>query len=164
MNRIPSRRSRGYRAWLLLIVSLGLASAAPAPPVPGPRTVLTGSIAPVPSAAALRAADLNRRIEFMIPLKMRNYAEMLKVLSSRVRLPIGGQLVNQPRLRPNQDRPEPPRRFCLRNGAPTAALHAVEIRQSVRGKQSLCFSANGSERSGRVGAAHARHKWTSALH
>src|SRR5438874_5562148 len=77
MNRILSRRSRGYTAWLLLIVSLGLANAAPALPPPGLRTVLIDSIAPVPSAAALRTADLNRRIQFMVPLKMRNYAEML---------------------------------------------------------------------------------------
>src|SRR6266436_5126333 len=81
MNSIVSRRGSGRTtAWLLLIVSLGIASAvpAPAPLAPGPRIVLIDSIAPVTSgAASLGAADLNRPIEFMVPLKMRNYAEML---------------------------------------------------------------------------------------
>ena len=77
MNRILSRQSRGSRAWLLLTVSFGLVNAAPTPPLPAGRIILPGSVTTVHAPAALRPVDLNRRIEFMVPLKMRNYAEML---------------------------------------------------------------------------------------
>src|SRR6266550_6405557 len=78
MNFIVSRTAGGRTtAWLVLIVSLGIAHAVPAP-LPRPRIVLIDSIAPVTSGVtSLGAADLNRPIQFMVPLKMRNYAEML---------------------------------------------------------------------------------------
>jgi kumamolisin len=79
MYGIMSNRGRGYTtASLFLIISLSTAGALPGPRMVTGRTVLTHSITPVLSgAAALSVADLRRRIEFMVSLKMRNYAEML---------------------------------------------------------------------------------------
>ena len=72
-------RGRGYAtALVLLVFSLNVAGVSPAPRVLRARTVLTHSVTPaVSGAATLSVADLRRPIEFMVALKMRNYAEML---------------------------------------------------------------------------------------
>jgi kumamolisin len=74
---VSSRGCGNIAASLLLL--FGLSFAAPgATPLPLERTVLTRSVAPLVSGAApLAAADSRRRLEFMVSLKMRNYAEML---------------------------------------------------------------------------------------
>jgi kumamolisin len=70
------RGCRNITASLLIILSVHVAAAAP-PPAVG-RTVLTQSVTPIVSGAApLTIADSRRSIEFMVALKMRNYAEML---------------------------------------------------------------------------------------
>ena len=79
MYGIMSKKGHGYTTTLLLlVVSLNVAGASPAPRVLSQRTALTDSVTPVASGAGtLSVADLRRPIEFMVALKMRNYAEML---------------------------------------------------------------------------------------
>ena len=79
MYGMMSNRGRGYTtASLLLAFSLNVGGGSPAPRVLGARTMLTHSVTPVVSGAGtLSLAGLRRPIEFMVALKMRNYAEML---------------------------------------------------------------------------------------
>ncbi len=79
MYGMMSNRGRGYTtALLLLVFSLSVGGGSPAPRALGARTMLTHSVTPVVSGAGtLSLADLPRPVEFMVALKMRNYAEML---------------------------------------------------------------------------------------
>src|SRR5437588_7687193 len=77
MNCNKPQKGGVYTTFCLLIIALGIVGAAPRPPLPPGRIILPGSVTTVHAPAALRPVDLNRRIEFMVPLKMRNYAEML---------------------------------------------------------------------------------------
>ena len=79
MYGMMSNRGRGYTtALLLLVFSLSVGGGSPAPLALGARTMLTHSVTPVVSGAGtLSLADLPRPVEFMVALKMRNYAEML---------------------------------------------------------------------------------------
>jgi kumamolisin len=79
MYGMMSKKACGYTtASLLLVLSLNVAGVSPAPRVLMARTVLTHSVTPLVSGAGtLSVADLRRPIEFMVALKMRNYAEML---------------------------------------------------------------------------------------
>jgi kumamolisin len=74
---IFNRGCGSLTALLLLAFGFRVGAATPTP-LAFERTVLTQSVAPVVSGAApLSVADLGRRIDFMVSLKMRNYAEML---------------------------------------------------------------------------------------
>jgi kumamolisin len=80
MNPIPFFLPNSVSKTLRVFLFAALSSVAYAAPISGPaptRAVLTESIKPIAGAAKLAASDLDQAIEFMVPLRMRNYEELI---------------------------------------------------------------------------------------